>query len=52
MDISNLGLLVLIITGVMFLRSFLVDTKKNSDTKMVRFFNGFYNGFVDNLCCL
>ena len=28
MDISYLGLLVLIITGVMFLRSFLVDTKK------------------------
>ena len=28
MDISYLGLLVLIIIGVMFLRSFLVDTKK------------------------
>ena len=28
MDISYLGLLVLIITGVMFLRSFIVDTKK------------------------
>ena len=28
MNISYLSLLVLIITGVMFLRSFLVDTKK------------------------
>ena len=28
MNISYLGLLVLIITGIMFLRSFLVDTKK------------------------
>jgi len=48
MDISYLGLLVLIITGVMFLRSFLVDTKKIVIPKMVRFFMAFYNCFVVN----
>ena len=37
MDISYLGLLVLIITGVMFLRSFLVDTKKIVIPKLLDF---------------